>query len=341
MVDRRTALIMMAGAASQAVIGLPALAAGEYQLKFSSYLPPANYANRVLQEWCDELRKRSNGRLDITLFTSGQLGPLPRQYDLARTGVADFSYAMVGGTPGRFPLTELAQLPYTMPSASVGAQALTSLLPDYLATEYQGVHVLFLYTTEPIPVFTTKVAIHHPSDLKGLRIRPPDPISAATLKAMGATPVAIAPGELADSLTKGTIDGVLLGWEAVETFQIGTGVKYGTDWQGPVTAFAITMNRDTYQKLPADLRTLIDETGGMPLARKMGIEAEKAVAGGRAYMRKYNVVTVDLTPTEKAEFVEVSESVVKTILTEKQAKVPTAKKFFAALKEKAAFYSHK
>ena len=45
------------------------------------------------------------GVLIIKIFSASQMGPPPRQFDLARTGVADFSIVLHGLTPGRFPLT--------------------------------------------------------------------------------------------------------------------------------------------------------------------------------------------------------------------------------------------
>jgi TRAP-type C4-dicarboxylate transport system substrate-binding protein len=50
------------------------------------------------------LRERSDGRLDITTFPGAQMGPTPRYYDMARTGVVDLAWVLHGATPGRFPL---------------------------------------------------------------------------------------------------------------------------------------------------------------------------------------------------------------------------------------------
>ena len=82
------------------------------ELKVSHYLPPNHTVNVELLRWAADLEKKSNGRLKLSVFSSGQMGPITRQYDLARTGVADIAFFLHGATPGRFPMTELTQLPY-------------------------------------------------------------------------------------------------------------------------------------------------------------------------------------------------------------------------------------
>ena len=82
------------------------------ELKVTHYLPPNHTINQELMRWADELGVKSNGRLKISVFPSGQMGPITRQFDLARTGVADAAFFLHGAVPGRFALTELLQLPY-------------------------------------------------------------------------------------------------------------------------------------------------------------------------------------------------------------------------------------
>ena len=119
------------------------------ELKVSHFLPPNHTINKELQRWADELKQKSDGRLVLSVFPAGQMGPLPRQYDLARTGVADIAFFLHGATPGRFKLTEVAHLPFTFwkgnapVSNSRGSFQVTTLAPE-LAKEHQGVRVLYM-----------------------------------------------------------------------------------------------------------------------------------------------------------------------------------------------------
>jgi TRAP-type transport system periplasmic protein len=314
----------------------PALAAGPVDLKISTFEPVGNHYTVWLQHWADMLAERSGGQLKATIYPSNQMGAMPRQYDLARTGVADVIFTMHGVTPGRFPLAELSHVPFVVPNAEVGSQALTSLLPKYLAGEHKGVHVLAL-STGGLALFTSKVAVHRPEDLKGLRIRHPDSIAAATLTSLGAVPVYTETAQIADAMNKGTIDGALLAWEALDSFQVRA--KYATDWGGNITTFVLAMNPDTYNGLPADLKKIVDDTTGEAAARGMGKGADAAAEEGRAFARKSGVEIIDLTPAERKAFDDASKPAIAKIIADNQAKGLPAAAFVDDFKAAVGQYS--
>ena len=77
-----------------------------------------------IMQWGEKLEKASNGKLVFKHFPGAQMAPTPAHYDLARTGQADVSWFLHGGTPGRFPLTEISHLPYMVGSAEIGTKVL-------------------------------------------------------------------------------------------------------------------------------------------------------------------------------------------------------------------------
>lgn len=327
----RTAIVLAALAAVSPVLPRPA-AAQAIELKFSTFQPLNNHYTEWLQHWADMLKQRSAGRLSATIYPSSQLGPMPRQYDLARTGVADVAVAMHGGTPGRFPLSELSHIPFIVPNAAVGSEALTALLPGYLKEEHKGVKVLALSTGTPLALLTNKVAVRHPDDLKGLRIRHPDAVAAATLSAMGAVPVYTETGQIADALSKGTIDGALLAWEALESFQVTT--QYATDWRANVTTFALVMNPATYDVLPADMKKAVEETTGPAAARLIGKMSDDAAIVGKAWARKNGIEVIEITDEQRAAFEAASRAGVAELIADKQKKGLKAEEMIAAYKAK-------
>src|SRR5437588_10912237 len=139
-----------------------------------------------LMQWGERLEKASNGRLVFSHFPGAQMAPAPAHYDLARNGQADVSWFLHGGTPGRFPLTELISLPYMVGSAEIGTKTLNdaALRAKYLDAEHRGVNVLLLLTHQPGNVHTTRRPIRTADDLKGLRIR----FAAATIRELVAAP---------------------------------------------------------------------------------------------------------------------------------------------------------
>ncbi|MGA8319673.1 MAG: hypothetical protein WB774_02335, partial [Xanthobacteraceae bacterium] len=101
----KTIPIICAAIAALALATIEPAAAQVVQLKASLFTPSGNPIVRATEKWADDLKEKSGGRLNISVFPGGQMGPPPRQFDLVRTGVADIAVILNGSTPGRFPLT--------------------------------------------------------------------------------------------------------------------------------------------------------------------------------------------------------------------------------------------
>ena len=133
---------VLAAGVMSAAIGIEAPYAQEIQLKASLFPPPSNPLVKAMDKWAEEMNAKSDGRLVIKVFPASQMGPPPRQFDLARTGVADFSILLHGATPGRFPLTELTHVPGVAKSVYGPSLGLSEIAPQVLASDYPGVKVL-------------------------------------------------------------------------------------------------------------------------------------------------------------------------------------------------------
>ena len=86
-------------------------------LKLSSWVPPAHPLNPSLRAWADDIEKESGGTIKATLFPSEQLGKAFDHYDMARDGIADFTYVNPGYQPGRFPIVAAGELPFLFGNA--------------------------------------------------------------------------------------------------------------------------------------------------------------------------------------------------------------------------------
>ncbi|MBS0249400.1 MAG: TRAP transporter substrate-binding protein DctP, partial [Proteobacteria bacterium] len=207
MISRRR--LLGTAAAGAAVIAMPAvLRAAPVKLKLSHYLPPQHQINTELKRWADELKQKSSGNLEIEVFPAGQMGPPPRQFDLARTGVADFAFFFTALVPGRFPLTEILGAPFLFTKGgkaitSAQASAIGTNLRDDLAAEYAGTEMLYAVVTSSMGFFMRDKLVKTPDDVKGLKIRPTSTTMASHLRAWGAAPTTIAPAEVSDAIAKG------------------------------------------------------------------------------------------------------------------------------------------
>ena len=284
-------------AAVLAALVMPAAAQEKFEVKVAEFVGPQHFMTKWLMQWGEKLEKQSNGRLVFKHFPGAQMAPAPGHYDLARTGQAEVSWFLHGGTPGRFPLTDLSNLPFLIGSAEIGTKVMNDreLRTKFLDAEHKGVKLLLLFTHQPGQIHTTKKAVTSLADLKGMRIRFPNPMVRDFITAIGGTPVGVTPTELLEQLQKGTIDGAMQDYGGAGiAFKLGGTVKYTTEVYAYVTSFGLAMNPDFYNKLPADLKKIVDEsvTGVESEVGKawdsIDVPGKKALTDGGMAVQKLN-----------------------------------------------------
>jgi TRAP-type C4-dicarboxylate transport system substrate-binding protein len=240
-----------------------ALAQQKHEMKLAYFVGDQHAMSQWLVKWSEQLEKGSGGRLVVKRFPSAQMGPTPQHYDFARTGQADVSWFLHGGTPGRFPLTEIINLPFMVGSSEIGTKTINDaqLRAKYLDAEHKGIKVLMLFTHQPGGPHTTKKAIRSLDDFKGLRLRFASPTVRDLVAALGATPVGVPPTEIAEQLSKGTIDGAFMDYGGVGiAFKLGGTIKYSTELYAYVTSFGLGMNEDFWNRLSPDLKKLVTDS---------------------------------------------------------------------------------
>ena len=233
------------------------------EMKLAYFVGDQHAMSQWLVRWSEQLEKGSGGRIAVKRFPNAQMGPTPQHYDFARTGQADAAWFLHGGTPGRFPLTEIVNLPFMVGSAEIGTKVLNDaqLRAKYLDAEHRGVKVLILFTHQPGGPHTTRKPIRSLDDFKGLRLRFASPTIRDLVAALGATPVGVPPTEIAEQLQKGTIDGAFIDYGGAGiAFKLGGTVKYSTELYAYVTSFGLALNEEFWGKLPPDLKKLVADT---------------------------------------------------------------------------------
>ena len=291
MITRRTLL-----AAGAAVVAMPAVVrAAPIKLKLSHYLPPQHQSHTEFLRWADELRQKTGGQLDVEVYPAGQMGPPPRQFDLARTGVAELAYVYTALSPGRFPMTDMLGAPFLFakpdrrPISTANASLITTDLRDRLANEYAGTEVLYFVVSTALGLFMRTKTVRTPDDLKGLRIRPTSATAASHLQAWGASPATIGPAELADALDKGVVDGAIFNFEGGRVFQLQQSVKHVSLIANSVGIFCLVMNSQAMKSLPKEMQQAIAETTGPAAGQRVGGLYDSSEAAGRKVFEQAGV----------------------------------------------------
>ena len=238
-------------------------------LKLSSWVPAQHALNPALQAWADSLKAASGGTLTSTLFPSEQLGKAFDHYDMARDGIADFSYVNPGYQPGRFPIFAASSLPFMVNNAKAGSAAIDAWYRAYAAKEMKDVHFCFAFANDPGALHSRKKVVL-PTDLKGMKVRPATATIGQMVTLLGGTNVQASAPESRDMLERGVADAITFPWGSLSLFGIDKVVKFHMDVPLYVTPFVWVMNKDKYDAMSANQKKAVDAHCTSEWAEKVG-----------------------------------------------------------------------
>ena len=299
MINRKGFLNMAAAAALALGFGSGSVAAQEVTLTLHQFLPPqANVPKLILDVWADNVEEASGGRIKIDRFPSMQLGGRPPELmDQAMDGVADIVWTVVGYTPGRFPRTEVFELPFMMTNARATSRAYWEMFEKHMRdNDFKDVKILGTWVHGPGIIHANK-EVRAPSDMQGLKVRGGSRLVNSLLEKVGAEPVGMPVPAVPEGLSKGVIDGTTIPWEVTAALKISELVGNHTEFPGNalyVLTFVLAMNKDRYDSLPADLQKVIDDNSGLEFSVFAGgvMEDSDAPARAIAVERGNNIVTL-------------------------------------------------
>lgn len=247
--------------------------AQEVTLKVHHFLPPTATAHvKFITPWCDRIARDSGGRMKCQIFPAMQLGGTPQQLaDQARDGIADVVWTVTGYTPGRFPRIEVFELPFMMINPEGTGRAMWEFGRTQASDEFKDFHLLALHPHGPGVFHSTKRPIATLADLRGMRVRAPTRLTTRLLASFGATPVGMPLTQVAESLSKGVIDGALMPWEVVPAVKVQELVRFHSETDRTqhavyTTVLMFAMNTQRYDSLPPDLKKVIDANSGVELS---------------------------------------------------------------------------
>ncbi|MCT8331226.1 TRAP transporter substrate-binding protein [Albidovulum sediminis] len=305
MADRRTILAVLGGLALAAGTATATLAQ-DVTLKLHQFLPAqANVPKLILDVWADNVEKDSGGRIKVERFPAMQLGGTPPELiDQAIDGIADVVWTVVGYTPGRFPSTEVFELPFMVSDARAASAAYWQMFERHMKeTEFADVHILATWVHGP-GMFHTNKPVEHPADLQGMKIRGGGRMVNELLDLAGATPVGMPVPAVSEALANGVIDGATIPWEVTPALKVPELVKNHTEFEGAALynlTFVLAMNKERYESLPDDLKAVIDKNSGLEFSVFAG--GTQADADGPARQIAVdlgnNIITVSAADAEE------------------------------------------
>jgi len=243
-----------------------------------------------------------------------------------RDGVVDIVWTVNGYTPNLFPRSEVFELPFihTNNATATNLAMRDMFLGGDIAEDFKDVKVMFLHVHAGQAIQMAEKEVRKPDDLKGLKMRIPTRTGAWIIEALGAAPAAMPVPALPQALQKKVVDGALIPWEIIPPLKLQEVTKVQVE--GPnmerfgTTTFQVSMNKNTWAKLPADVQKAFDANNGEARWRAVGKVWTDSEAGGIALAKKAGNKHIQITAAELDMFRQKLEPVVQRWVDEVKAK---------------------
>jgi TRAP-type transport system periplasmic protein len=301
-------------------------------LKFSTWHPPVSReVKTVWTPMLEEMKKKSGGKMNYTMYAGAALGKGPDHFDIVAKGLSDMGYFTATWTPGRFPLTDVLSLAVWIDGKDVAADIGNAVYDRALKDEFKNVKVMelngciqsFIWTKKPV----SKMA-----DLKGMKLRSPGGHQTNYIKALGAEPLFMPLGDVYLAMETGTVDGIvtcpplILAYKLQEVAKNATVLTFGCVSEGTI------MNMNSWNKLPAEDKKIVDEVGRNPFKATGGLTRDdyKVIM---SEITKAGVKLIDLPKAEAEQWYGKFQDVTRKWVTELEAKGLPAKKTVAIMNE--------
>jgi TRAP-type C4-dicarboxylate transport system substrate-binding protein len=306
-------------------------------LKVHHFLGPQSIQHTTMMgDWCRNIARDSNNRLQCQIFPAMQLGGTPIQlYDQTRDGVVDVAWTLQAYT-AKLQKLEVFELPFMMPNAEATSRAAWDYAEKFMQDEFKDVKLLAVHVHGPGNIYTKSKQIRTMADLRGLKVRAPTRQVNKMVAAMGATPVAMPVPQVTEALSKGVIDGAVIPYEVAPGLKVNELTNFTAETDRSfnalyTTVFVVPMNRAKYDSLPADLKAVIDKNSGREFSAFLGrTQSGQDVPSKKVFVDSKNQTITVIPRTELENWKKATDSLDDAWIKEMSGKGLNGKELFDA-----------
>ncbi len=284
-------------------IAMPRLLnAADVTLTYANFPPAPTFPSVQMERWKEEVEKRTDGKVAVQTFPGSTLLGAKNMFDGVKQGQADIGCLSIAYFPGVFPLTSVLEQPVGFSNTIVPSLTLWDIYEKYQPEAFKDVKVLTMFTSAPSNIMS-QVPVQSLADLKGLEIRGSGG-AARVLDLLGAVPVAMPMSETPEALQKGLVKGVLSSLEILKDFNFAETLRHETITNFQVYPFAVVMNKDSWNKLPDDVKKIFDDLRreqAQWTGEYMDSHLKEAVEWSK---KKYDIKIYELSDAEKKQAAE-------------------------------------
>ena len=287
-------------------------------LKYSTFFPPVHPITKAAVAWGKEIRKRTNGEVKVNVFPGATLTRPTETFDGITKGVTDVGFTFFSYTRGRFPLTEVLDLPLGYKSSQQATALANAFAAKFKPAEYDDVKICYLIGVPPHRLFTNK-EVKKLEDMAGLKIRTTG-TTAKIISALGGTSVSMPMADAYDALSKGIAEGIVGPFEPMLGFKLIDVVKYAVIYErAQVNVAYVAMNKGVWEKLSPAAKKAIDEINQEWQVKQSKVWDDMDNKAKEAFLAKKKTI-IELSAEENARWAKQFDPIYQEFVKNKKEK---------------------
>ena len=264
MIVSRRRLLAVGSTALGGLVAAPFVARAqqaEFAYKYANNLPATHPMNIRAREMAEAIKAETNGRVEVTIFPSNQLGSDTDMLSQLRSGGIEF-FTLSGLILATLvPAASINGIGFAFPDYDAVWKAIDGELGAYVRAQIAKANLVamdkiwdngFRQTT------TSNRPIVSPDDFKGLKLRVPvSPLWTSMFKALEAAPASINFSEVYTALQTKIVDGQENPLAIIATAKLYEVQKYCSLTNHMWDGFWFLANRRAWERLPENLRAVV------------------------------------------------------------------------------------
>jgi TRAP-type C4-dicarboxylate transport system substrate-binding protein len=252
-------------------------------LRANSQWTEVHAGSKVDMWWADEIKKRTNGEVEIKLFFGGALGKAQENLPLLQEGAIDIAMMSPGYFPAQLPFHAAPNsIPMAMSKVDEATELMERLMAEVQAFDDEardnGVKTLFFHHLNPYKL-VCKEHITGVADMQGKKMRTWGKDLPRAVETVGATPVTLFFPDIYEALARNTVDCIPVSVDLFlnyKFYEVAKHVHDVTIWEGPTAGTWITLS--AWDKLSAEQQKIVQEVSLEAMSR----DRDMTVAAGEA-----------------------------------------------------------
>lgn len=247
-------------AAIAAGLSVPLAAQAQTRLRLAHAGPETASQHLAALEFAKLVKERSQGKVEVQVFPSSQLGNDATVIGGVRGGSIDMMMAGGGNFSGLNSKFEVLDIPFLFNNQAHAYKTVDGQVGQELmkGLEAAGLKQLAFWEVGFRSITTKNRPVRVPADVKGLKIRTqPNPVHVAAWKLLGTNPVPMPLGELYTALESGAVDAQEHPVDITYAAKFYEVQKHLTLTRHAFTAMPIVVNKAKFEAMPADVQKVL------------------------------------------------------------------------------------